>query len=314
MRKLGFIAVVTVLFLLSQPLHVYADYVEGEKTGTGTVIVGNVAPSVTSMGLYEEGGSSNLTAMDPDVQYEVRVTVSDNNLVQDATNVTVTLVASGGTQFLFDETASYGFQFDNSSGTPVWRELTGSGWSTSYTYLNATASTAPTGTTEGTCVFVLHLYKTAHRETTWTMNGSARDVGGLSGSKANQFGVNSYVSFTIPSAVSWGTLEPGATNATAGSMPANIQVTSNYEVAIQIRGSGDLTNGDGGSIPLANVYVGQTSDPGNNDGIALGQTYKDMYTSITSADGTSYPTYWYISVPAQTQAGTYSFTYYIRVQ
>lgn len=292
-----------------------ADYIEGEKSGTGTVIVGNVAPTITSMEINEGINPTNLTSVDPSTQYKFRVKAADNNKLHDIVNVTIFLNASTGTFDVFDKTVSYGFQYDNitTPGTPIWKELTSSGWSTSYTYLNPTSSAWPANSVEGTWNFSVTLYKTAHHETTWTMKGYVRDNGGLSATKMNGFGVNRYIGFTIPSSVSWSTINPPVQNASAQSMPANVAVTANDVVNIQLKGLSDLTGTPSGSIPLSNLYIGKTANPATNDGIKLSQTYQNLYTALSSPDGTSYPTYWFITVAAGQQTGTYSFTYRIQV-
>lgn len=100
-------------------------------------------------------------------------------------------------------------------------------------------------------------------------------------------------------------------NVTANSMPFNITTSSNVIIKIQIKGEGNLH--DGGVIPLSNVYVGQSSQSSNNDGIILGTSYKDWKKQIAPSEATVNPSYWFLSVPAGTPSGTYQFKFFIQV-
>jgi len=294
--------------LLRTPLD--TPYVKAAQSGTGTVTVGNVPPTLNSMGIYTIGGSSNLSDVNPWVSYVFQVTASDENQLKDIRNVTITLSSSSGQVGHFDKTGSYGFQFDNTTGNNLWKELTAGGWSQTLTYLDS-ASTYPTGSTIGTWKFVLKLYKTAHYEATWTMKGKVTDSAQQTATKSNGFGVNKYLGFTAPTSVSWPATNPGTNNRTADSMPANVIITANYVVKVQVKGDGDLQKSPpDGSIPLNCVYVGKT---GLTDGVKLTTSYQDLYTSLSSPDNTPYPTYWFLTVPLGTPQGAYSFNFYFEV-
>lgn len=181
-----------------------ADTIQGETTGTGTAVVGNVPPVIVSMGIYLPPSVSNLTDIEPWTTYCFNITASDMNQVQDVKNVTLTLTTLAGLGGVFDKTKSYDFQFDNTTGANLWKELTASGWVTSsYTYLNPTQSNKPSRSVTGTWAFAVKLARTAHKEATWTMKATVRDSASQTTTKTNGFAVNKYVSFTIPSSISW---------------------------------------------------------------------------------------------------------------
>ena len=120
------------------------------------------------------------------------------------------------------------------------------------------------------------------------------------------------MSFTFPQSISWTVTALPANNQTALSMPANVTVTANYVVNIQVKGDGDLKNGSN-TIPLSNVYVGKSS-PASNDGVKLSTTYQNLYTGLSSPDDAVYTTYWFVTVPSDKPNGEYTFTYYIKVE
>lgn len=61
-----------------------------ESTTTGSFTASNVAPTVSSVDLWTTGGgASSTTTMTPQVQYNVKVAVTDNNTLDDLTTVKV---------------------------------------------------------------------------------------------------------------------------------------------------------------------------------------------------------------------------------
>ena len=59
---------------------------------TGTFTASNVAPTVSSVVLWDtEGTPATATAMTPQTEYDVRVAVTDNNTLNDLTTITVTI-------------------------------------------------------------------------------------------------------------------------------------------------------------------------------------------------------------------------------
>jgi len=149
--------------------------------------------------------------------------------------------------------------------------------------------------------------------TTWTCKVTAYlNATNFGFKKSSPWTMNTYISFTFyPSSVYW-TGDPGNLNISANSMPLNITVSSNVNVAIRVRGGGNLMS-NGNTIPLSNVYIGQSSSPSNNDGITLTTSYQDWKTEIPPSEGTDHSSYWFLTIPEGTPAGTYTFTFYIEV-
>ena len=84
LKKLVSIAAALVVLLsLAVPL-AFAD----EGTSTGQFTAQNADPTVTSVALVDTGDSP-VTAMTPQVEYNVKVTVSDANTLDDLSTVTV---------------------------------------------------------------------------------------------------------------------------------------------------------------------------------------------------------------------------------
>jgi len=260
---------------------------------------------------------SNYTAVDVDTQYLWRTTVHDDNSLTDIDSVTIYVYKTGATKGSFDEQRSYGFRWLRVGD--VWQELTGAGWGTSYTYLNAAGSSHDTVSKtvkEGEWRFAAKLSKLAHYTSTntdWNYEANVRDRAGGSGSRTGLLDVNVYISIVIVSAIDFGAVAAGVANQSALSMPAYTTYTANAIVKIQIRGGGDPTNEYGDTFPLSNIYDGQTTPASNNDGKKLTTSAQDWKTGLGVALDSQQPMYWFVTTPDPFPAGSYTFTYYINV-
>ena len=89
MRRLVSIVVALALLIAMVPMVAFAAD-EGQSGGSFTT--SNVAPTSVSVALWTTGGTPvETTAMDPQVEYNVKVTVTDSNTLDDLNTVTVTL-------------------------------------------------------------------------------------------------------------------------------------------------------------------------------------------------------------------------------
>ncbi len=80
------IGAVLILSLLMMPTAVFAAE---EGSATGSFAVGNASPSVTSVQLWTTGSPATTTSMTPQVEFNVKVAVSDANTLADIDTVTV---------------------------------------------------------------------------------------------------------------------------------------------------------------------------------------------------------------------------------
>ena len=84
------IAVTLVMMLIIATPSIILAAVEGSSTGTFTV--SNAAPTVSSVALWSTGGGAGATSsMTPQVQYNVKVAVTDNNSLNDLSTIKVYL-------------------------------------------------------------------------------------------------------------------------------------------------------------------------------------------------------------------------------
>lgn len=80
------IGAVLILSLLMVPTAVFADE---EGSATGSFAIGNASPSVTSVTLWTTLSPTETTSMTPQVEYNIKVAVSDANTLADIDTVTV---------------------------------------------------------------------------------------------------------------------------------------------------------------------------------------------------------------------------------
>lgn len=280
---------------------VQADYVEPAKSGIGTIIVSS-GSNITIHGLtIDIWNGANYSSVDPWTLYTFNVSVLNNSQLGMVKNVTISLTSSSGQPGKFNITSSYAYQWDNTTGTIIVRELTAGGWSTSLTYLGNVFG--PTGSIYPRWTFYAKLARTVHNESTWKFSATIKDVFGQVAMKQIRFSVNKYIGFSIPSSINWNVIT-GMVNQEAASMPAFVTVTSNSIVKIQIRGGGNIT-GPSISLPLESIRVNTNHDTFGS--IPLTTSYQDLYTSLSSPNGTTYPTYWFVTIPFRAPLGhTYS--------
>jgi len=132
---------------------------------------------------------------------------------------------------------------------------------------------------------------------------------------ANEFTLNFYMEITVnDSTHGWTGLTPGdidvlLTNPSDGDI--DITVSSNAPFNIQVKGSGDLSDGNGHIIPLSNIKV-HASDLAS--ATSLTTTYQNIpgLTSQARGVGLSKSFKLWITVPNNLPPGNYTYTLYIQ--
>lgn len=84
----------------------------------GSFTLGNEAPTVTSIALYESDGSTPETAMDPTIEYVVKIEAADTNTLDDLSEIEV-IIRVNGTGGDDDVNNKATYKWTNGA-TPVW--------------------------------------------------------------------------------------------------------------------------------------------------------------------------------------------------
>lgn len=293
----------------------------------GTATVGNSACSLTSRELMTAIDGSNTTTgavTMADTYVYGNVTISDVNTMGDIVNVTIWLYSDDGVQGTFLKNESYGFMYYNNSGTETWYELDATGWVSQETYIDNSSSASPSMVAStGEWTFKIKLAKTANNYGTdsWNYNASILDSDSnadiaCDGFTDSYYDVAYYKEFTMASGtVTWTSLTAGDSNSTANT-PASgnnyITVTAiNHESNIRAQASYthlNRTGGGGTTWTVDDLYMGQTSSAGTNDGIKLSTSYQTLWSAIPKAsESLEKAQYCFISVPDPCIAGDYTF-------
>lgn len=261
--------------------------------------------SVTNIVVRTPSDIKQVTTTDPWTEYYANVSVTTMSSFKNVLNITWVFNCTGTTENTVDDVRNHytfvwtpdeGFKEPNLTGHLMIENCANASLSSSYGWFRLSFRFGKSASNVAwSCKVIAYLkeYSAVYRSSLWTMN--------------------TYIGFTLSSdSLSWGTLYPLDVNVSASNMPLNINVSSNLNVKIRMRGNGDLINGNY-SIPLSNVYIGQTGLPTNNDGIKLTDSYQNWKAEITYSEDTSHPSYWFLTVPEGTPTGTYNFTFYIEI-
>jgi hypothetical protein len=128
--------------------------------------------------------------------------------------------------------------------------------------------------------------------------------------------INAFVDTTIsPASIAFGSLDPGTTNNAATSNPTEITNTANSNTAIDIYLNGTNLVSGGDTIPVVNLNVSKTAGGaqtslGAGPWIANSTANTGYYENI--AKGASSNFYFYVSVSAGQNSGTYGGTVTIK--
>jgi hypothetical protein len=303
---------------------------------TETANFNSITIRIDNRTLSTSSGGANMTtpqSVNPTVEYWLGAGVYDSQSGTDVQSVTLDLYRTGHAVGTFDKSFVYSFRWvaNGWGGTPscstspgCWQELQSSGWvASSFNYLVSSDSSVTTisgSVLAAKWQFAIKLDQLA----VYTTNGAglwnfkvtavSKSNGNPTGARAGTFDVNLLISITAPGNMNWGTVAAGSVNITATGMPVYTTYTANAIVNITVYGSGDPVSQYGDSFPLSYIYVAKTSNPANNDGVALSTSSKVFYSSLPLAANSNLPMYWFISTPSPFTPGSYTFTYYETIQ
>jgi hypothetical protein len=308
-RQLPAIALLTVLTLSLCVTIVRAE------SGSGTITVSGPAPVVKSIGIYlYSSPGANLTAIDVDTLYVFKVTVNDTNLLTSVQNITLRLYTnSWGASDTVQRHYSFLWSY---SGPPYFSQIGPSG-----NYLVQGDCVTPTLTNnQGDFEFVLKVDKLAINTATngWTVKAEAFDKTDPPDTgwswKATEFTMNAYSSLTIPTSVTWtGTIGSTYNNGTAS--PNNqITYTTNFVTKIQVEAT-TPTSTYNDQVPVNNVMI--DIDRNHNSPHSFTSNWQEpgcdwLTGQSNEAADTIIESFWFVSIPAATPTGTYTFSYYIQ--
>ena len=227
------ISVLTIMALLLIPASpVLADDVGGEGG------VNNIEPVISSVLLRDSGDTANATALDSEVEYLAKFTVTDDNSMYDITTVTVELYFGTDNTGAAGITDYYTFTYTESSNS--WASTNG------VAYLSPTTpSTVPSDRNLGSFAFKLYfkldgvaVASGAAVNDDWHVKITATDDSTTADTDTSlTFDVNLYKAIDSVSSVTFTALDPGGT---LGEQDVDPTVTANHQIDIKLTGS-DLT-------------------------------------------------------------------------
>ncbi|MBA7631203.1 hypothetical protein ES703_38731 [subsurface metagenome] len=290
MRMLVSIAVALALLLALMPT---AAFAAEEGSASGQFTVGNVDPTVDAVALVDTGEVA-VTAMTPQVEYNVKVDVTDANTLDDLSTVEVTIFYDAdGTYAAGEETGAADTQTRailtcTVAATPTWSIDPSA--STTWVLVEANCvQPALTGTSD-TFEFHFKAGKVATETVAparWHIYAEADDGGGTPGSNTlENRTMNWYGEITVNTAsVDWGTVNPGLDFGDVGSDETGISVTyiANGAYDEKVAATGTWTGGSG------NATLDATGTCASADEFAL--KADDTATLASAVLVTASPTY-----------------------
>ena len=251
-------------------------------------------PVVSALALYQSNRSTPVTAMDPQVEYAIRVTVSDVATLADLTTVKVTVFydsdgdndsgdvpASGNTKTAAILTCTVG-------STPSWSIDPGSG---STWVMRGTQSTQPSlSGTSGDFWFHFKPGKVATKAADWDIYAVATDKGTSTGSRydASNYAMNWYGEITInTNGVNWGTVALGSDFGANPRSGISVSYLSNGAYNQQIRSGGTWTGGassatlNGAGNPAAGEFSLKANHINDlNTAVGVSTAYATLNTGV----------------------------------
>jgi hypothetical protein len=315
-RTLFTLIIASTLTMTLLPAYFQVGEVFGEE-GTGHISVTGSPVSLTALAIAASSDpTGNVTGVDVDVWYLWKVTVSDPDGMSDIGKVALYVHKDGAPKGVWGVRQSQGALWTGIGDRWLEPDFAGvNAWQTAAEYMNPSQSSHPLldGGTSGTWVFSLKLRSLSHYTANggWLFDAIVRDKGGNTDRKVMRFDVNLHVALTIPASISWAA-SPTSANVTASNQPAVTTYTGNAKLRIRMRAT-DPVNQFGDTFPASNIYVGQTGNVANNDGVKLSSVFKDFGTELSDAESAAVGSYWFVTVPAGQPTGTYTFTYSVEM-
>ena len=213
-RTSNIVAIVVAVALLVAMLPTVVLAAEDDSI-SGQFTLGNDAPSVTSIGLYESDNSTAATSMTPQTEYILKVAVTDTNTLDDLDTVEVTI--------FYDEDGdddSGDIPADNTTvaatmtctvgATPSWSINPSS--STTWDIVEASCEQPTLTGSSGTFCFRFTPGKVATEAADWDAYAVATDDSALTDDlyDGSDYDMNWYGEIATSASVDWGTVTAGS--------------------------------------------------------------------------------------------------------
>jgi hypothetical protein len=129
---------------------------------------------------------------------------------------------------------------------------------------------------------------------------------------ANDFSVNTYISFSWDTSTVSFSGNPGDTDVGASENPVTVTVDANVDFNIQHKVSGAMENASTSStIPTSNMYADANgSSPWD---LTLSSTYDNLYSGIGWGESVTNNSYFFLDFPSPLEDLTFTNTYYLEV-
>lgn len=270
---------------------------------TGTYSINNLAPSISSLSL-NSGSAINL-AVSQTTAVHFTFTVTDNNGY-------ATIDTGSGTIFKLYRTAIGAGSTDDANNH--------------YTLPYSSCSKTPTSSAsqDYDCSFLVQYHadptdvaNTQYQSDDWTATAKITDNGALQAtSSATPVEMNSLLGVSATATLDYGNLSQGNNS---GSSNATITVNSvgNTGLDTLLKGT-DMTNGVGGTIPVANQKYNASTFTYGSGGTALSTSDVFLGLHVTKTTVTASPgnklIYWGIAIPGGISSGAYSGTNTVTAQ
>ena len=300
----------------------------GEDTVSGSFGAANVAPTVGSVALWTTGGSPAATDnMTPQVEYNVKVAVTDNNTLDDLSTVQVTIFYDADGSYAAEDVPSVGHT--QTAAILTWTN--GGSWTIdavsgggSWSIVSGSCVTPTLTSSSGTFEFHFKPGKVAHETAgsdKWHIYAKADD--GVSGDNhQDNLTMNWYgeMSAPNPSSVDFGSVTPGTDfGDPTKEGPISITYISNGDYDEQVKTtatwtgdpSGTATLNTGGS-PEANEFSLKADDADSLPAGGLvdtgGVTIDDTGTLTAEGGDTAGANYLWLKLGTPFTDATYSGT------
>jgi len=298
-----------------------------EGTSTGSFNLGNAAPQVTAISLYNESHSSSTGNMDPQTEYAVKIDIYDANTLNDIDEI----------QVIIKTNATGTGASDNATDKATYKWTLGENWTkvgpSGGTWgIDTSQSSKPTdlGATAGTWWLNFVPGKVARESNAWDIYVKVTDKGSLTGDNISWgYTMNWYGEISAENtSYSFGNIGLGDTNKNISTpSDGNIDVKTisngNYKLSSKSENwtnesnvavldwDGTLDAGhfalkvDGSGTVSSSDNVSTTSEPITD--------YSDV-NAPTAEDGDIKEIYQWISVAdSGLLPGTYNGTYYVQI-
>jgi len=323
------IAVLAIVLIVAIGAATVLPSLADSDTSTGNFSLGNSAPTSLTFDLYVYDHSTNTTSMTPQVEYALKIDVTDWNTLNDISEIKV-IIKTNGT----DMDAS------NSATDKATYNWTSGGWSlvgpSGSTWNITDNSSAPSDLNATTGTWWLHFIpgkvanETVDDYTWWDIYVNVTDKGGLSTDNiAWGFHMNWYGEISaLNDSYSFGYINLGDTDkniTTPSDKNIDVKTISNGNYTIQSK-SVNWTNGDNTAVLNwssslnSGEFALKVSKENNVDNSNFVNT---SYTVITGYDNVNGPTaeagaineiYQWISVASSgLPPGTYEGTFYVLI-